>query len=232
MRVAMLDCGQSLLAELSEAHVAVIRAWALDVDGALLFERGRPPYRTYARPKLPARSSGAGDTYVAALALALAAKADAPNAAELASAAAGVVVGKERTAACSVTELREALLGDAKLTPDLATLAADLDRERSLGRRIVFTNGCFDILHRGHVTYLSRAKALGDLLVVGANSDAGIRRLKGPSRPVNSLEDRIQVLAALSCVDRIVAFDEDTPHRLIRAVRPHVNRGCLCRPSR
>ncbi len=201
---------------------AAIAAVTLDADGALIFERGRPPYRTYARPRLPSRSSGAGDTFVAALALGLAAQADAPVAAELASAAAGVVSGKERTAACSAAELRDALLGESKLAPDLAALTADLDLDRAQGRRVVFTNGCFDILHRGHVTYLSRAKALGDILVIGVNSDAGIRRLKGPGRPINTLEDRVHVLAALSCVDRIVAFDEDTPHRLIRAVRPHV----------
>jgi D-beta-D-heptose 7-phosphate kinase/D-beta-D-heptose 1-phosphate adenosyltransferase len=101
-------------------------------------------------------------------------------------------------------------------------LAACLESHRRQARRIVFTNGCFDILHRGHVSYLSRAKALGDVLIVGVNSDAGIRRLKGPSRPINALDDRLQVLSALSCVDHVVPFDEDTPHELIRVVRPDV----------
>jgi D-beta-D-heptose 7-phosphate kinase/D-beta-D-heptose 1-phosphate adenosyltransferase len=87
-----------------------------------------------------------------------------------------------------------------------------LELYRQRGRRIVFTNGCFDILHRGHVTYLNRAKALGDVLIVGVNSDDSIRRLKGPGRPINALEDRLQVLAALSCIDHIVPFDEDTAH--------------------
>src|SRR6058998_159591 len=90
------------------------------------------------------------------------------------------------------------------------------------GRRIVFTNGCFDILHRGHITYLNRAKALGDVLIVGVNSDDSIHRLKGPGRPINTLEDRAQVLAALSSVDHIVAFDADTPIELIRAIRPDI----------
>jgi D-beta-D-heptose 7-phosphate kinase / D-beta-D-heptose 1-phosphate adenosyltransferase len=86
----------------------------------------------------------------------------------------------------------------------------------------VFTNGCFDILHRGHVTYLSRAKALGDVLVVAVNTDASVRRLKGASRPINPLEDRLEVLAALSCVDHVVAFDADSPVELLRAARPDV----------
>jgi D-beta-D-heptose 7-phosphate kinase/D-beta-D-heptose 1-phosphate adenosyltransferase len=87
---------------------------------------------------------------------------------------------------------------------------------------VVFTNGCFDILHRGHVTYLNRAKALGDVLVVGVNADASVARLKGDGRPINALEDRVQVLAALSCVDHVVPFEEDTPARLLRLVRPEV----------
>jgi D-beta-D-heptose 7-phosphate kinase/D-beta-D-heptose 1-phosphate adenosyltransferase len=132
------------------------------------------------------------------------------------------VVGKPRTATCSAAELCEALAGPDKYVLDRARAAARAAYYREQGRRIVFTNGCFDILHRGHITYLSRAKALGDVLIVGINSDAGIRRLKGPPRPINSLEDRMQVLCALSCVDHVVPFDEDTPCELIRAVRPHV----------
>lgn len=90
------------------------------------------------------------------------------------------------------------------------------------GRTVVFTNGCFDILHPGHVDYLQRARELGDLLVVGLNSDASVRRLKGKCRPVNSEQDRAAVLAGLSCVDRVVIFDQDTPLELIRTVRPRV----------
>jgi D-beta-D-heptose 7-phosphate kinase/D-beta-D-heptose 1-phosphate adenosyltransferase len=97
-----------------------------------------------------------------------------------------------------------------------------LDLERRRGRRVVFTNGCFDLLHRGHVTYLSRAKALGDVLVVGVNSDDSVRALKGAERPINALEDRMEVLAALSCVDLVIPFAERTPERLIEQVRPDV----------
>src|SRR5206468_6682829 len=97
-----------------------------------------------------------------------------------------------------------------------------LEEYRTSGRQIVLTNGCFDIIHRGHITYLNQARALGDVLIVGLNTDESIRRLKGPERPINSLEDRVQVLAALSCVDHVVAFDDDTPCNLVRAVRPDV----------
>ena len=201
---------------------AGVAAVTLDTDGALVVERDRAPYRTYARAEHHMRAAGAGDTFLATLALALAAGADTPAAAELASAAAAVVVEHDGTTACSAAELLAKVAPGSKPTDDLAGLAARLDGERRRGRRVVFTNGCFDILHRGHVTYLSAAKALGDVLVVGVNSDAGIRRLKGPERPINTLEDRVEVLAALSCVDHLIPFDDDTPERLIEALRPDV----------
>ncbi len=205
--------------ELTGAQIAAV---TLDCEGAIVFERGRPPYRTYAQPVRHASVVGAGDTFTSALALALAAGAAVPEAAELAAAAAAVVVGKERTAVCSAQELREFVSAGGKYVGDLDRFLGRLDFYRQQGRSIVFTNGCFDILHRGHITYLNRAKRLGDVLVVGINSDQSIRRLKGPSRPINTLEDRIQVLAALSCVDHLVPFDEDTPCSLVRAIRPDV----------
>ena len=102
------------------------------------------------------------------------------------------------------------------------SLQAFGDHQRRMGRKIVFTNGCFDLLHVGHVTYLAEAAAFGDVLVVGVNSDASVRRLKGPSRPVISESDRAAMLAALACVEAVVIFDEDTPHRLLEALRPDV----------
>jgi D-beta-D-heptose 7-phosphate kinase/D-beta-D-heptose 1-phosphate adenosyltransferase len=207
---------------LLETTGAQIAAVSLDAEGAVFFEHGRPPYRTYARPIVSTRTAGAGDTFVAALGLALAAGADLAAAAELASAAAGVVVGKDGTAICSATELRAAVTPADRVVPDLGTLVARLDAHRRAGRRIVMTNGCFDILHRGHITFLNAAKSLGDVLVVGLNTDAGVRRLKGAGRPINGLEDRAHVLAALSAVDAIVPFDEDVPTALVRAVRPDV----------
>jgi D-beta-D-heptose 7-phosphate kinase/D-beta-D-heptose 1-phosphate adenosyltransferase len=201
---------------------ARIAAVTLDVDGALVCERGRSPYRTYARPAPPGQAAGAGDTYAAALALALAADADTPAAAELAAAAAAVVVAEDGTAVCTAHKLRAAVAADEKIVADHGVLAERLAPARRAGKRIVLTNGCFDILHRGHTTYLGRAKALGDLLVVGVNTDESIRRLKGAGRPINTLDDRVQVLAALSCVDLVVPFGEDTPHELVRVVRPNI----------
>jgi D-beta-D-heptose 7-phosphate kinase/D-beta-D-heptose 1-phosphate adenosyltransferase len=110
----------------------------------------------------------------------------------------------------------------AKLAPDVATLRAELAARRAAGARVVFTNGCFDLLHPGHVRYLAAARALGDVLVVGLNTDASVRRLKGPGRPVLTVDERSEVLAALAAVDHIVVFDADTPRDLIRAVAPDV----------
>jgi D-beta-D-heptose 7-phosphate kinase/D-beta-D-heptose 1-phosphate adenosyltransferase len=207
---------------LLETTGAQIAAVTLDTDGALFFEQGRPPYRTYARQTDSARPAGAGDTFVATLGLALGAGADLTAAAELASAAAGVVVSKDGTATCTATELRAAIAPGDKVVTDAATLTARLTVHRAAGRRVVMTNGCFDILHRGHVAYLSGAKALGDVLVVGLNSDASVQRLKGPGRPINGLEDRAHVLAALSAIDHVVPFEDDVPLELVRMVRPDV----------
>lgn len=215
---AVAPHGERLL-ELTGAQVAAV---TLDTEGALVFERGRPAYRTYARPALHSRAAGAGDTFVAALTLALAAGGHTPAAAELASAAAAIVVGKDGTSVCSQEQLAEFFTAAAKMLDCVERVAARAAFHREQGRRIVFTNGCFDILHRGHITYLNRAKALGDLLVVGINSDESVRRLKGNGRPINTLEDRVQVLAALSCIDHIVPFDGDTPAEVIRAIRPDV----------
>ncbi len=200
---------------------AQIAAVTLDTEGAIILERGAPHYRTYAQPTSHSRAAGAGDTYLSALTLALAAGADTQAAAELAAAAAAVVVARDGTTVCTADELLAAVSTDFKPT-DVTHLTPLLDMYRQQGRRIVFTNGCFDILHSGHISYLSQAKALGDVLVVGINTDDSVRRLKGPTRPVNSVGDRIKVLSALSCVDHIVAFDEDTPIELIRAIRPHI----------
>jgi D-beta-D-heptose 7-phosphate kinase/D-beta-D-heptose 1-phosphate adenosyltransferase len=105
---------------------------------------------------------------------------------------------------------------------DAGELAGAVALLRAGGKRIVFTNGCFDVLHRGHLSYLHQARSLGDALIVGVNSDDGVRRLKGMGRPLNPLEDRLELLAGLSCVDHVIAFDEDTPAALIEVVAPEV----------
>lgn len=210
--------GESILLQTGARIVAV----TIDSDGAIVFEEGCQPYRTYGVQAVSSYAAGAGDSYVAAVALALASGAETTEAAELGSAAAAVAVAKAGTTNCSQNELLGQVSFDGKYVQDLSRLVLRLDLYRRQGKRIVFTNGCFDILHRGHVTYLSRAKSSGDVLVLGVNSDASIQKLKGPERPINTLEDRVQVLGALSCVDHIVAFDGETACDVVRVVRPDV----------
>lgn len=219
------DRAQAVIAGASALHAgtgARLVAVTLDADGAVVLEPGRPPHRTYARPAEEACCAGAGDTWAAAFALALGAGGATTTAGEVAAAAAAVAVAKPGTAVCSAEELSGALLPPGKVLPDAGRLAALAEHHRREGRSIAFTNGCFDILHRGHVAFLSEAKALADVLVVGVNADASVARLKGPDRPLNGLADRLEVLAGLSCVDHLVAFDSDRPEELIRALRPQI----------
>jgi D-beta-D-heptose 7-phosphate kinase/D-beta-D-heptose 1-phosphate adenosyltransferase len=199
---------------------ADVVALTLDAGGAAVVAADGRARRTEARPALPGHTVGAGDAYVAALSLALATGTGLPAAAELAQLAAGATVHGPGTCVCSAAALL-AEVGCGTVVGD-AALPAVVAQHRARGARIVFTNGCFDVLHRGHVGYLAEAKALGDVLVVAVNSDASVRRLKGPQRPVNDLADRMAVLAALACVDHVTAFEEDSPAALIEAVRPDV----------
>jgi D-beta-D-heptose 7-phosphate kinase/D-beta-D-heptose 1-phosphate adenosyltransferase len=171
--------------------------------------------------------SGAGDTTIAAFAVTLAGGAGLADAARLANTAAGLVVGKPGTASVSRDELAQALHDDDLLATDrkIASLAPALARIgawRAQGLKIGFTNGCFDLIHPGHVALLSRARALCDRLVVGLNTDASIQRLKGPERPISGEGARATVMASISYVDLVVPFAEDTPMRLIEAIRPDV----------
>jgi D-beta-D-heptose 7-phosphate kinase/D-beta-D-heptose 1-phosphate adenosyltransferase len=171
--------------------------------------------------------SGAGDTTIAALGLALAAEASLDEAIAFAQLAAGVAVSKVGTATVSPEELIEAAI-TAHLAPAEAKIATmqrmvdEVARWRAKGLRVGFTNGCFDILHKGHVAYLGQARAWCDRLIVGLNSDASVRALKGEGRPVNDLESRALVLAGLGSVDLVAPFEEDTPLKLIEAARPDV----------
>ncbi len=112
-------------------------------------------------------------------------------------------------------------MSDNKIV-DLQALLQCLEQDRQQGKKIVFTNGCFDILHRGHATYLRAAKALGDKLIIGLNTDASVKRLKGESRPVNQEDDRAYLLESLACVDYVVKFGEDTPYELLSQIRPDI----------
>lgn len=169
--------------------------------------------------------TGAGDTVIGVVAAALAAGCSLEDAVRLANVAAGLVVGRLGTASVSAAELGE-VLGIATdtrrgLLPE-PILRLELAAARARGERIVLVNGCFDVLHAGHVRLLQQARALGDRLVVAVNDDDSVRRLKGAGRPVNTLERRAAVLAALAAVDWVVAFAEDTPERLLAALRPDV----------
>ncbi|MDP3748158.1 MAG: D-glycero-beta-D-manno-heptose 1-phosphate adenylyltransferase [Phenylobacterium sp.] len=172
-------------------------------------------------------ASGAGDTTLAALGLAIAAKVPIEDAIQFAMLASGVAVGKAGTAVVTPEEMIEASLA-AHMAPAEAKIVTpqrmvdEIARWRAKGLTVGFTNGCFDILHRGHVAYLSQARAWCDRLIVGVNSDRSVRALKGEGRPVNELESRAMVLAGLGGVDLVAPFDEDTPMALIEAARPDV----------
>jgi D-beta-D-heptose 7-phosphate kinase/D-beta-D-heptose 1-phosphate adenosyltransferase len=143
----------------------------------------------------------------------------------LANIAAGVVVGKLGTASVTVPELRRATREQQEMEQGMVDedkLVALVQEAKAHGETVVMTNGCFDILHAGHVTYLEEAARLGDRLIVAVNDDASVKRLKGPERPVNTQAKRMRVLAALDCVDWVVGFDEDTPTRLICRVVPDI----------
>lgn len=167
--------------------------------------------------------TGAGDTVLAVFATAMAAGATLAMAAQWANIAAGLVVAKLGTATVSYDELNHALTHtDSEKIVMKATLVQEVARAKAAGKKIVMTNGCFDILHAGHVQYLNQAKALGDYLIIAVNDDASVRRLKGAERPLNTLADRMSVLAALGVVTWVVPFSEDTPAALIEAVLPDV----------
>jgi D-beta-D-heptose 7-phosphate kinase / D-beta-D-heptose 1-phosphate adenosyltransferase len=210
--------GEVILSKTKAALVAV----TLDKDGALVFERGNGAYRTYAEPVEGQKTIGAGDTYTATLALALGAKASMPMVAEIAAAAARTVVAKDGTSYCTREELMDYSQLLHKTVANRKALAKLANMYRNQGKRIVFTNGCFDLIHRGHVTYLNQAKGLGEVLLVAVNSDESVRRLKGKERPINRLQDRMEVLQGLSSVDHVVSFEEETPIELIKVVRPDV----------
>jgi len=170
--------------------------------------------------------TGAGDTVVATLGVGLACGLPFDEAARLANAAAGIAVGKVGTSTVSPEEVVGSIRhehpdSDIKIK-NLDVLAVIIEEEKQKGRKVAFTNGCFDLLHVGHVKYLQKARTYGDLLVLGLNSDASVRRLKGERRPLIGHEERAHILAALDCVDYVVIFDEDTPMRLLETLRPHV----------
>jgi len=168
--------------------------------------------------------TGAGDTVAAAVALTLASGGSLRDAAVLGNTAAGIAVGQPDVVTVALAEVEQALFGQSgpaklKRLDDLQRIARQLNTD---GKRIVWTNGCFDILHAGHITYLVRARQEGDVLILGLNTDASVQENKGPDRPVIDERDRATVLSALDCVDYLLLFDDKSPIRLIEALQPHV----------
>ena len=218
-----IEAAAAELSDLTESAAVVVTR---SEDGMSLYRRGEGALHISAYPVRVRDVAGAGDTVVAVLATFLAMGAELEPALRAANAAAAVAVGKRGTATVSLAELRARLLpaaaraNDEKILVDHGMLASHLAQWRRDGMRIGFTNGCFDLLHPGHIRLLVAARAACDRLIVGLNSDASVARLKGRDRPVQDQRARAEVLAALEAVDLVVIFDELTPIELIRTVRP------------
>jgi D-beta-D-heptose 7-phosphate kinase/D-beta-D-heptose 1-phosphate adenosyltransferase len=217
-------CAERLLELLPSTQSVLVTRGA---KGMTLKERGKSAGHFHATAREVFDVSGAGDTVIAALALVLASGGSLAEGAELANLAAGLVVAKAGTATVSADELSTALFSSQAglIEHKICTRAAlgeRLAKWRKEGKRIGFTNGCFDLIHPGHVALLKQARASCQRLVVGLNTDASVRRLKGPQRPVQAETARAVVMAALEPVDLVVLFDEDTPMELIREIRPDV----------
>lgn len=217
----LVDRGQALCAELDLGALVV----TLGERGMVVIRDEQSPLFLSARVREVFDVTGAGDTVIATIAAALAAGSSLDEAATLANLAAGLVVRKIGVATVTPSELRLALhehgLGGRGML-DRIDAPVIADEARLRGERIVMTNGCFDILHTGHVAYLEEAKNLGDRLIVAVNDDASVTRLKGEGRPINSLEDRMAVLAGLAAVDWVVSFSEDTPADIVSEILPDV----------
>jgi D-beta-D-heptose 7-phosphate kinase/D-beta-D-heptose 1-phosphate adenosyltransferase len=221
-RADQLKSCHGLLHQKTNAKIIAI---TMDSEGSLLFSERADPIHVSAPCIDSPHIAGAGDTYASAFTLAYTAGADISECGEIATAAASVSINKELTAACSNHELVSYFTSKAKYIFDENDLYEICKNYHLAGKRLVFTNGCFDILHSGHVSYLHKAKALGDILIVGVNNDESIKRLKGAHRPINPLSDRLEVLAGLSAVDHLISFgsaDDDTPISLINVVKPQV----------
>lgn len=219
----LVDRGLQLIKDLSLDALLITRG----EHGMTLLQPGQHELHLPARAREVFDVTGAGDTVIAVLASSLAAGVGFPQAVALANLAAGIVVGKLGTAVVSAPELRRAVQqeqegGSGRGVVTVEQLQVALEDAREQGESVVFTNGCFDIIHAGHVGYLEEARKLGDRLIVAINSDDSVRRLKGVGRPINPAERRAAVLAGLESVDWVVTFSEDTPENLLRIIRPDI----------
>ena len=219
------DSLQKALLQLKSECELDISLITLSEDGIAIYDEAMKRFPTVAKEVFDV--TGAGDTVIASIAFALSAGKSIEETAAFANLAAGVVVGKIGSATVTMDEIEEYEASLHKSTSDAHIKSFEeikriVERYKSQGKKVVFTNGCFDILHVGHVKYLQVAKSFGDVLIVGLNSDASVSRLKGPTRPVNIAEDRAYLLAALEAVDFVVPFEDDTPYELIKMIQPDV----------
>jgi D-beta-D-heptose 7-phosphate kinase/D-beta-D-heptose 1-phosphate adenosyltransferase len=216
----LVNKGRALLLRLNIDTLIVTRS----EDGMTLINQEEVVHLpAYAREVLDV--TGAGDTVISVLGALLSANTDIKEAAALANLAASLVVAKLGAATVSAPELSKALLGQTQFATGIVNeeqLLQSVREIKSQGKKIIFTNGCFDILHAGHVFYLQRAKELGDYLIVAVNTDESIQKLKGANRPINHLEHRMMVLAGFGAVDFVVPFADDTPERLLKMLKPDV----------
>lgn len=216
---------QKALLSLKETCALECSMITLSEDGIAIYDQNMRRFPTVAKEVYDV--TGAGDTVIASLSYALSCGLSIDEAAPFANHAAAVVVGKIGSATVTLGEIEmyESSLHQSTSEMHIKTaqeIAAIADRFKKEGKKVVFTNGCFDILHVGHVKYLQEAKSYGDVLIVGLNSDSSVRELKGPNRPVNIEADRAYILAALESVDYVVLFSEETPHELIKSIAPDI----------
>ena len=217
----MVSKGSALMQELDLQALLVTRG----EQGMTLLRPNQPELHLPARAREVFDVTGAGDTVIAVVAAVMASGQPITEAVALANLAAGIAVGKLGTAAVSAPELRFALQGEQGSERGVVSeeqLLQAVEDARARGEKIVFTNGCFDIIHAGHVGYLEEARKLGHRLIVAINSDASVKRLKGEGRPINPVDRRMAVLAGLEAVDWVLYFEDDTPERLLRNLKPDV----------
>lgn len=216
----MVDYGYALISSL-ELDALLI---TLGKDGMLLLVKDSQPLHIPARAKSVFDVTGAGDTVIATIAASLAANQSLADAVRLANVAASWVVGQVGTTAITLDQLQIAIskTGSVAKCVTQADLRSLVQHQQVMGETIVMTNGCFDLLHPGHIDYLEEAKALGHRLIVAVNDDASVTRLKGSSRPINTLQRRMRVLAGLQCVDWVVSFSDETPAALIEMLAPDI----------
>ena len=217
----LVDKGLRLLKELNLSALIITRS----EKGVTLIEKSGKTVNIPARAKEVFDVTGAGDTFISVLAASYAADSSFEDAVNIANAAASVVVGKLGAATVTKNEIENELNRSSENIGKIIPQDKLIEKVKSIrqeGKKIVMTNGCFDILHSGHVDYLSKAKELGDILIVAVNSDDSVKRLKGDSRPINKLKDRLTVLSSLQTIDWLVEFGQDTPEELIKKVLPNV----------